>query len=248
MIALRKISRYRAATAHLFISATIASGALTAMLVFWFPPPYFKAMGGIELMALIVGVDIALGPLLTLIVFDVRKKSLPFDLLCIAALQLCALGYGVYAMHLGRPVFTVFTGQALAVVSAAEIDPDELTKGRLEEFRHLGLTGPKLVATTPPSDPQELANLVFAEMAGFGIQKLPRYYVPYAERKDALRAAMRPLDRPEAAGGIDAEKLRDYLGRNGKNPAGLRYLPVITHQGNMIGILDAVSGELLDIL
>jgi hypothetical protein len=45
-----------------------------------------------KLMLLVVGIDVALGPLLTLIVFDPKKKSLIWDLAVIVALQVARAG------------------------------------------------------------------------------------------------------------------------------------------------------------
>ena len=58
MINIRNISRFKAAGIHLGISAAVALGSLVTMLVLWYPPPYFKVMGGNELILLIVGVDV----------------------------------------------------------------------------------------------------------------------------------------------------------------------------------------------
>lgn len=246
---LTNISRVKAATVHLIASAIIATAALAAMLIFWYPPPYFHAMGGLKLMLLIVGIDVALGPLLTLIVFDTRKKSLPFDLAFIAALQIGALGYGIHAMQAGRPVFTVFTGEALSIVSASEIDPEELAKARREEFRHLSLSGPILVATEPPTNPEEASSLAFAALAGIGIEHLPRYYVPFVEHRSRLLQAARTLDELEQA--VDKNilaKAHDHLQRTAPPAESLRYLPVKTRREVLLGIVDAATGELRDIL
>lgn len=251
MLKLREISRFRAAALHLLISAAIAFAVLGGMLALWYPPPYFRAMGGMELIALIVGVDVTLGPLLTLIVFDPRKKSLPFDLLVIATVQLAALGYGVNAMQAGRPVFTVFTGERFAVLTAAEIEAEELAKASREEFRSLSLTGPRLVAVDAPSDTAERDKILFAGLLGYGIQHLPRYYVPYARHKDDVIKAARSLDDLKRGGEDSAKQLARVvadLERSGRKPDSVRYLPVGTRQGNMLGVIDAGSGELLDIL
>ncbi|HTY99242.1 MAG TPA: hypothetical protein VMB75_05375, partial [Rhodocyclaceae bacterium] len=166
MIAVPNISRYKAAAIHLTLSAAIAAGALAAMLALWYPPPLFGAMGGKELIVLIVGVDVCIGPLMTLIVFDTRKKELVFDLAVIAALQLCALGYGAYAMAEGRPVFVVFAQDRFVVVSAAELEPEAIAKAARPEFRSLSLTGPVWVAADMPTDGGELADIFFARLAG----------------------------------------------------------------------------------
>lgn len=246
MLSIRNVSRYKAASVHLGISAGIAALVLALMLALWYPQPLFKAMGGMELILLIVGVDVSIGPLITLIIFDTRKKELVFDLAVVAALQLAALGYGIYAMHSGRPVFTVFTEQYLAVVAAADMDPAELAKAP-EEFRHLSLTGPRLVAVEPPTDPDELSNIAFGAVFGLGIQHLPRYYVPYAAKRAQILAASRPLADLDLKGD-DKERLERYLTGSGRPPAGLRCLPVKTKQGLRTAIIDGGSGDLLDIL
>lgn len=247
MLNIRSISRYRAASIHLAVSAGIAALVMLVMLALWYPPPLFGAMGGTELIALIVGVDVAIGPLITLIIFDTRKKELVFDLSVVALLQLAALSYGVYAMHAGRPVFTVFADPELAVVAAAEIDPGDLAKGRRDEFRHLSLTGPRLVATEPPTDPNELSSIAFGALAGMGIQHLPRYYVPYADKRQQVLKASRPLADLTLAGD-DRRRLDEYLSRSGRPAEGLRCLPVKTKRALLTAMIDARSGDLVAIL
>lgn len=204
-------------------------------------------MGGTELIALIGGVDIAIGPLITLIIFDTRKRELAFDLAIVAVIQMAALAYGIYAIHSGRPVFTVFDGQQLAVVSAAELDPNDLAQGRREEFRTLSLTGPRLVAVEPPTDADELSNIAFGALGGMGIQHLPKYYVPYAEKRSVVLAATRTLDELDLSN-EDEERLQQFLDRSGRKATELRCLPVTSRRVMMTGIVDAHSGSFLAIL
>lgn len=241
------ISRYKAASIHLAISAMLAAVVLTIMLALWYPPSLFRAMGGLGLIVLIVGVDVVIGPLITLIIFDPRKKELVFDLMVIGVLQVAALSYGVYAMHAGRPVFIVFDGRQLAVASAADIDPEELAKAPHEEFRHLSLTGPRLAAIAPPEDPKERETLMFASLTGFGIHQLPKYFVPYTQGHGQILATAKPLGEltPNAE---DARKLEAYLASTKKDASQMRYLPVTTRHASVLGIIDGQSGELLDIL
>jgi hypothetical protein len=247
MINLKNVSRYKAASIHLALSAAIAALVIAIMLALWYPPPLFTAMGGSELLALIVGVDVAIGPLITLIIFDTRKKELVFDLAIVAALQLGALGYGMMAMHSGRPVFTVFAEHHFAVVSAAEIDDDKLAQARFEEFRHLSLTGPRLVATKPPTDPDELSNIAFLGLVGMGIQNLPKYYVPYAEGRAQVLKASLPIVELDLQP-VEKERLESYLKKSGRKADELRCLPVKTKLGLLTALIDAHTGDLLDIL
>ena len=91
---LASLNRWKASALHLALSAAIGVAVVALMLALWYPQPYFAAMGGDTLILLLIGVDVVIGPLITLIVFDPKKKSLRFDLAVIAVLQLAALVYG----------------------------------------------------------------------------------------------------------------------------------------------------------
>jgi hypothetical protein len=115
--------RVGASLAHLAISGLVA--ALTAGLVFafWYPMPYRESAGGRELFMLVLGVDVVLGPLLTLIVFDVRKsrRELARDLAVIGAVQLAGLAYGLYTVEGARPVAVALEGDRLRVVRSIDL-------------------------------------------------------------------------------------------------------------------------------
>src|SRR5207248_3174204 len=65
----RAFTRWRASGLHLLISATIALAVLAAMLLVWYPRPLFEAAGGNDLLFILVSVDVAIGPLITLLIF-----------------------------------------------------------------------------------------------------------------------------------------------------------------------------------
>ena len=73
MVKLANLNRWQAAGSHLALSALIGAIVLAAMIFVWYPPPYFEAAGGNDLVLLMVGIDVALGPLLTLAVFNPGK-------------------------------------------------------------------------------------------------------------------------------------------------------------------------------
>jgi hypothetical protein len=239
------VSRFRAGAIHLGISALIATAALVLLLVYWYPPPLFAAMGGTELVVLVVGVDVCIGPLITLIIFDTRKKELLFDLAIVATLQLAALGYGIYAMHAGRPVFIVFAENRFVVVSAAELETEAIEKAARPEFRTLSLTGPVWVVADMPTDSKELTDLAFAQLAGLGVQNLPQHYVPYAERRDQVLAHSLPLEMPAdlPEGGVSA--IDAVLARSGHGREDVRYLSAATKRAMLTALIDGKTGDVL---
>jgi hypothetical protein len=248
MMNLQHYSRWKAAAAHLAISAAIAAVTLTVMLFLWYPPPLFSAMGGQELIVLIVGVDVTIGPLITLIIFNPRKKELLFDLSVVVALQLAALLYGVYAMHAGRPAVIAFVENRFATVSAAEFEASALAEASRPEFRSLSQTGPTWVYVDMPNDAAAREQILFAGVGGLGAQHLPKYYVPYAERKAAVAGALYPLSRLDALGEENRSRLQDAIKRSGRAAAALGYVPLTAKFGVMTALVDATSGEVIEIL
>ena len=117
------MTRVRAASVHLGISVIVALVSVASMILVWYPPPLFQLLGGFELLLLIVGVDVTLGPLLTFVVFKSGKKGLKFDLSVIAFLQLSALTYGASVVFVARPGYIVFVKDRFEMVRVADIEP-----------------------------------------------------------------------------------------------------------------------------
>jgi hypothetical protein len=188
------MTRWKAAAIHLCISATI--GLVTAALLFllWYPPPFFHAAGADQLILLLVGVDLALGPLLTLVVFKIGKPGLRFDLFAIGSLQTIALIYGMSVVLQARPIFLVAAVDRLVLVSADEITDADLAQGSEPRFRSRSWSGPRLVAARMPTDPKERSDLAFSALAGRDLQNLPKYYSDYSEGGKALLAKAKSLN------------------------------------------------------
>ena len=244
---LERFTRWQAAPIHLGISAVIAALVVFAMLYLWYPQPYFRASGGQLLLLLLIGVDVVIGPLLTLIVFDPRKKRLKLDLAVIAALQLAALAYGTSVMFEARPVYVTFAGDRFELVEASAIDANELAEAR-PEFRKLSLTGPRVVGARLPVDPAERIRLGMAATMGASVGVFPQYYVPYAAVSYAAIARSKPLAKlrewhPDRARDIDA-----WVAASGRPEASLRFVPLQARHGDMCVIIDAFSGDVRGVL
>jgi hypothetical protein len=245
----RQFTRWQAAGLHLLICVGIAAAVLTVMLGVWYPPPLFEAEGGFGLVFILVGVDVAIGPLITLVVFKPGKPGLRFDLCTIALMQTAALLYGIHVVAEVRPAFIAYVKGQFEVVGALELNPADLSEGRRAEFRRISLTGPVLVAVDPPSDPQELTNLMFTALEnGKDMRHFPKYYVPYDEYRDQVLARGQTLDEvrrkePEFVGVIE-----HYLAESGRTESGVRYYPLRATQAWGAAVVDAQSGELLKLL
>lgn len=79
-----------------------------ALLLMWYPAWLFWSDGGVQVLWLLVGVDLVLGPALTFVVYNpsksVRERLL--DLSLIVLIQLGAFGYGMYQAYDQRSLTT----------------------------------------------------------------------------------------------------------------------------------------------
>ena len=239
------MSRWKASAIHLLLSATIGAAVLTFMLTVWYPWPLFRAAGGNELIFILVGVDVALGPLATLVVFKSGKKGLKFDLTVIALVQLMALGYGIHTVYLARPVFLVFTLDRFEVVTQKDLDPKDLAKVTHSEFQPSVLARPHYVAAVFPSDPALRARVVETSVVGKDLQMYPQYYVPYSEQAQNAVLKAKSLDVMLKR---DPEAIKGYLNASGRAEASVKYLALSAPEKDGIVLLDAVSGMPVDIV
>ena len=239
------MSRWKASAIHLLLSAAIAGSVLLFMLEVWYPWPLFEAAGGSHLVLVLVGVDVTLGPLITLIIFKSGKKGLKFDLTVIAVLQVAALAYGIHALYLARPVYLAFTVDRFDLVTAKDIDPADLEKVTRPEFKRPPLGRPQYVAAVLPSDPAEKMKILNTSLQGKDLQMYPQHYAPYEqEASNALKraAALDVLTKR------DAQQVNDYLRSSGRSAQSLKYLPLRAPHKDGAVLLDADSGKPLDIL
>src|SRR4051812_16499352 len=103
--------KIRAALWHFLITAVVGTLIATLVFLIWFPPPFGTMMDGVKLFAIVLGCDLALGPLMSLVIYDRAKsrRSLVIDYIVVGTLQLIALLYGVFVVAQYRPVYIAFT-------------------------------------------------------------------------------------------------------------------------------------------
>lgn len=247
MFALASLNRYQAAGIHLAISTVVAATVLAALLLVWYPQPYFRLAGGAGLMLILIGVDVVMGPLLTLIVFDPRKKSLKFDLAVIGLLQLAAFAYGISVIAQARPAYVVFSGDHFTVVAANQINPESLAAAK-PPYDDLPVDGPRIVGAKLPADPAERQKVMLLAVGGVDLPVLPRYYVPFAEVVPDLKAKARALsDLPKRDADANA-KLDAELARAGRPRASLAWVPVVGRLEVGVAIVDTARGDVVAVL
>jgi hypothetical protein len=241
-------NRWSAFGLHLVISALIAATVMGLVLWLWYPTPYFTAMGGDTLLRLLIGVDVAVGPLITLIIYKRGKPRLQQDLAIIAALQVAALAYGTYVMFDARPVYNVFVKDRFETVAANSINEDSQDKAPAA-FRSLPLTGPRIVAANLPKDRKEAATITMsAVMGGADVANLPHLYTSYDQAAAQVAKASRPLVSLSQKGLESAEAVNTFVAANGNGARSLGYVPVKARNRDFTVVVDRKTGEIVGYL
>lgn len=231
------MTRWKAAGTHLALSVIVIGGIAAAAFFLWYPMGLYRLAGHDRILLLMLGIDLAAGPLLTLIVYKAGKKSLPFDLSVIAVAQLAFLGFGLHTLWQTRPVFLLAQPDRYTLVFANELDPDALSEAPRAEWRRLSWTGPQLVATRMPTDPLQRSHVMSALFAGgTGIERSPRWYFEYAEIANEIARRSRRLDE-----GPDIPP--DVLEGTGVPAIHLRWHPVASRFSQARMLIDARDGS-----
>lgn len=125
---LQNMNRYQAFALHIVISLVIFAVLLICITQFWYPGILFDTGNGWKAIALIVSIDLILGPLLTLIIFNPKKSSLRFDLSVIALVQMAALVYGTWTIHSSRPLAIAYINTSFITFYANAENADDIQK------------------------------------------------------------------------------------------------------------------------
>ncbi len=120
--------RLKAFGLHLLASATVLSLTLGTLYLGWYHWPGWYLADVPRVVAVMAGVDLVLGPTLTLIIASRKKlrRVLTRDIAMIVAVQLIALIYGTTSLWQGRPLYYAFSENVLQMVQAYDLDADEV--------------------------------------------------------------------------------------------------------------------------
>jgi len=238
--------RFQASAIHLGLSGVVAT--LAGLLVFavWYPYPYRELSGGRELFLLVVSVDVILGPLITLAVFNRAKswKVLRRDLSVIALIQLAALGYGLWTVFVARPVHMVYEIDRFRVVHAIEIDPAMLAKARTD-INPMPLLGPTLVAMRPFQSEQERMDATMEALQGSALGARADFWEPYENAKTEVLKAAKPVAFLLKHLPLQAPKIEQAIKDTGRTVDSLVYLPLAGRKEYWTALLDSSTAQIV---
>jgi hypothetical protein len=241
------MTRYKASAIHLMISAAIGGAVLAFMLTVWYVAPFFEAAGGAGLVFILLGVDVVIGPLITLIVFNTAKKSLKFDLTVVALLQVSALVYGLMVIFEARPVYVAFAIDRFELIRASEIDPDDQAQATNPRFKSLPLGRPEMIAIDIPATSDEKLKTLGLAFAGKDIHLLPKYYLPFNTHyeKEVARVSA-PIASLKEVNPAQANEIAGKIAALGLPEASVGFVALKAKNKDFAVVVNRETGKILD--
>ncbi len=234
---------------HLAISATVVGVALAIIFFVWYPHPWFEIAGAWRVVQVLVGVDLVLGPALTLLLYKPGKPRVVFDLMFVAAIQMAALVYGLTTIYSQRPLYNIFAVDRFVMVAAADIDRTTVPPAVIDAWPN---TGPLYAVAELPTDQAEQQALLFELLEGApDIEFRPNLWKPWPDAHSAALARLKPLSSladvsTELAAYALATGRDDWLCAPIVTPSG-EFLTLIIDP-NELTVLDVIAVDLFDLI
>ena len=120
--------RLKAFGLHLSGSALALSIVLGALYFGWYRWPGWYLTNALGVVAIVLLVDLVLGPTLTFLVANPGKPRsvLARDIAVILTVQVIALAYGTATLWQGRPLYYAFSVDCVQMVQASDLSPSEV--------------------------------------------------------------------------------------------------------------------------
>jgi hypothetical protein len=237
--------RLKAFSLHLLSSATVLTLILACLYFGWYHWPGWYLTDVKTVVFVMVGVDVVLGPTLTLIIANKNKprRELTRDIGIIVVVQLCALVYGSMQLWNGRPLYYVFSENALSVVQAYDINHHEADLARRlnAQFAPHWYSLPRWAWAPLLQDPKEHPAIISETAPGATVISMPRYYKPWEQGLPALRDQLIKPEDSKFFSGVEKKKLKEHMQAEGVATDEAITLPFTGRSRPLLAVFDRAS-------
>jgi hypothetical protein len=236
--------RLKAFGLHLLISASVLALVLGTLYLGWYRWPGWYVVGVSSVVAVLIGVDVTLGPLMTFLVARQSKPraELVRDIGIIAAVQLSALIYGAFSLWNGRPLYYAFSSSTLQLVQGYDFSAHGLAVAR---DQHAALMPhwyslPRWIWAPLPQDPAEAEKIVIAVTTGGGddVTSMPQYFKPWEQGLSELRTQLKSVDEVLYFSKAQKTALEQRMRELGLDTKQSNAMPLMGRGGTVLVVFD----------
>jgi hypothetical protein len=237
------MTRTRAFLIHLGISVLIYLVLLYLIVFIWYPQPFFAADGGWQGVRLVTGIDLVLGPVLTLIVFKAGKPGLKFDLALIGMLQALALSWGVWTVYDQRTDLVVFANGAFYTLNPEQVATAGAAAQRIISQAD---TRPPYAFVSLPAGKAEKKAVIRSLFAGKPLFLHGELYAPLTpENRRKIPAQSPPLEQLLSLSPGNRQALNDFLQRRHGKVDDYAFLPLHCRYDHLVMVVDRKDGRFI---
>lgn len=230
----------RWALLHLLACVVVAVVAVGLVSLFWYPFSVAPILGVGKILGLLIAVDVVCGPLLTAILARPTKprRELWMDLILVAAIQLGALGYGLWSLYAARPVAIAFEVDRLVIVTANQVQSEPMDVAISHQI-HQDTSGLRIVSLRKPRSSTEYLESLDQSIQGVTPAMRPGWWRPIGEAHLEIGKRAKPLahlidTQPDKASELHAQALKAGIPVDS-----LRYLPLVSSRSlEWVALLD----------
>ncbi|KJH57558.1 type IV pilin accessory protein [Acinetobacter calcoaceticus] len=240
---LKMSKRLKFFLSHISISILLALIIIAWVFLIWYPQPLAQAVGVTHIFLMMVAIDVVLGPILGFFVYKEGKKTLKFDLSVIILIQLSALGYGLYSIAQGRPVWLVYNVDRFELVRNNEIIDTNIQKVQAQ-FRNPSWFKPKFAAVQIAKNSEEHSKNMFEELlGGVSLAQRPERYVGLAQVKPQIQKRAQNLNELEKYN--SKQQVKTVLK---KYPSADAWVPLKANAIDMVVLMNKNSAQVVKIV
>jgi hypothetical protein len=236
-------SRLKVFGLHFSASACVLLLVLGVLFLGWYRWPGWYLTGVLHVLPVTVGVDLVLGPLMTLIIANPNKttRTLARDIACIGVVQLVALCYGTVTLWNGRPLYYTFSEKELSATQGIDLQPEEIALARKNnpEFAPHWYSLPRWAWAPLPQDSKTSEDIVNSAISGgFDVTARPVYFKPWTQGLPQLRSELKKVNDLNYFSLRQRKELVKRMQHFGFDPNVANSLPMTGHGTPLLAVFD----------
>ena len=244
--------RFKALGLHLLGSVIALTLILGTLYLGWYRWPGWSLADVKQVVKVMMGVDLVVGPLLTFVVARPSKPLRVFarDVAVIVTVQLIALIYGSVSLWNGRPLYYAFSESELQLVQAYDMEPSELALGRRQNpnLAPHWYSLPCWIWAPLPQDPKVSEKIVASAIGGgYDVISMPRFFKPWESGLAALRAQLKKVDDQKYFSARDKKTLKERMQAAGLRTDQLNTIPLTGRGHPLLAVFDLTDLKMIAI-